>query len=135
VFAAAVADYRPEESRAEKVKRSRTGDRWSLDMVTNPDVAADTRGLRKAGSVAVGFALETSELIENARKKLEAKGFDLLVANDATAKGSGFEVGTNQVTLLWPNGRQEALPLLSKDEVAEEILDRAAALLQSKEPP
>jgi phosphopantothenoylcysteine decarboxylase/phosphopantothenate--cysteine ligase len=130
VFAAAVADYRPAEARTGKVKRGETGPSWSLDMVTNPDVAAETRPLRKPASVVVGFALETAALIENAKKKLDAKGFDLLVANDATAEGSGFEVGTNQVTLLWPNGRQEALPLLSKDDVAEEILERAAALMQ-----
>jgi phosphopantothenoylcysteine decarboxylase/phosphopantothenate--cysteine ligase len=132
IFAAAVADYRPAQSRAGKVKREQTGAAWSLDMVSNPDVAAETRALRKPGSVTVGFALETSELIENARRKLVAKGFDLLVANDATAEGSGFEVATNRVTLLWPDGRQEALPLLSKDDVAEEVLDHAAALMTDR---
>jgi phosphopantothenoylcysteine decarboxylase/phosphopantothenate--cysteine ligase len=129
IFAAAVADYRPAESRSGKVKRSEAGAEWSVDLVTNPDIALETRPLRKAGSVAVGFALETSDLLANAKKKLEGKGFDLLVANDATAEGSGFEVATNQVTLLWRDGRHEALPLLSKDEVAEEILDRVAPLL------
>jgi phosphopantothenoylcysteine decarboxylase / phosphopantothenate---cysteine ligase len=129
IFAAAVADYRPSESRSGKVKRSEAGAEWSVDLVTNPDIALETRPLRKPGSVAVGFALETADLLANAKKKLEAKGFDLLVANDASAEGSGFEVATNQVTLLWKDGRQEALPLLSKDEVAEEILDRVAPLL------
>jgi phosphopantothenoylcysteine decarboxylase/phosphopantothenate--cysteine ligase len=131
VFAAAVADYRPAAPREDKVKRSQAGAEWSLDLVTNPDVAAETRALRRPGSVTVGFALETTELLGNARGKLVAKGFDLLVANDATAEGSGFEVDTNQVSLLWKGGREEALPLLTKDEVADEILDRVAQLLPS----
>jgi phosphopantothenoylcysteine decarboxylase/phosphopantothenate--cysteine ligase len=129
VFAAAVADYRPATEREEKVKRAQAGAEWSLGLVTNPDVAGETRALRREGAVTVGFALETSELLGNARGKLAAKGFDLLVANDATAEGSGFEVDTNQVALLWKEGREETLPLLSKDEVAEEILDRVAELL------
>jgi len=128
VFAAAVADYRPAEARDEKVKRGELGDAWSLDLTTNPDVAADTKGLRKKGSVVVGFALETRELLENARKKLEEKGFDLVVANLAAA-GSGFEADDNEVTLLDASGQTQALPRLSKDEVAEEILDRAASLM------
>jgi phosphopantothenoylcysteine decarboxylase/phosphopantothenate--cysteine ligase len=129
VFAAAVADYRPAQEREEKVKRAKAGAEWRLGLVTNPDVAAETRALRREGAVTVGFALETSELLDNARAKLALKGFDLLVANDATAQGSGFEVDTNQVSLLWKEGREETLPLLSKDEVAEEILDRVADLL------
>jgi phosphopantothenoylcysteine decarboxylase/phosphopantothenate--cysteine ligase len=129
VFAAAVADYRPVQGQPDKVKRAHTGAEWSLGLVTNPDVAGETRALRRADAVTVGFALETSELLSNARAKLAAKGFDLLVANDAGAQGSGFEVDTNQVSLLWKEGREETLPLLTKDEVAEEILDRVAALL------
>jgi len=94
--------------------------------VANPDIAAETRPLRKAGSVTVGFALETQDLLANATRKLEAKGFDLLVANNATAEASGFDVDTNQVTVLGPGGLVEELPLQSKDEVAEVILDRVA---------
>jgi phosphopantothenoylcysteine decarboxylase/phosphopantothenate--cysteine ligase len=129
VFAAAVADYRPARERDEKVKRAQAGAEWTLGLVTNPDVAGETRALRREGAVTVGFALETSELLGNARGKLAAKGFDLLVANDATAEGSGFEVDTNRVAVLWKEGREETLPLLTKDEVAEEILDRVAELL------
>jgi phosphopantothenoylcysteine decarboxylase/phosphopantothenate--cysteine ligase len=76
--------------------------------------------------VSVGFALETGDLVDNARRKLASKGFDLLVANDATEYGAGFEVPTNRVTILQRDGALEELPLLSKDEVAEEILDRVA---------
>ena len=77
----------------------------------------------------VGFALETDDLAANARKKLEAKGFQLLVANDATQEGAGFEVDTNRVTLFDADGSSQELPLQSKDEVAEDVLDRVAKLL------
>jgi phosphopantothenoylcysteine decarboxylase/phosphopantothenate--cysteine ligase len=130
IFAAAVADYRPAQSREGKLKREKEGDALEIALTSNPDIAAETRALRKDGSVAVGFALETEDLLENARAKLERKGFDLLVANDAGAQGSGFEVDTNQVTLLRRDGEPEELPLLSKDEVAEKILTRVADLLE-----
>jgi phosphopantothenoylcysteine decarboxylase/phosphopantothenate--cysteine ligase len=129
VFAAAVADYRPSDPRSGKVKRAETGPGWDVAMVENPDVARETETLRKPGAIAVGFALETSEMVENALRKLEAKGFDLVVANDASREGSGFEVETNEVILLHRGGAQERLPLMSKDEVAEEVLDRVGALL------
>ena len=130
IFAAAVADYRPEDARAQKMKRRDSGEALAIGLVENPDVARDTMGRRKAGSLAVGFALETTDLLANGRKKLEAKGFDLLVANDATEEGAGFEVETNRVTLLRPEGDPEALPLASKDEIADEILDRVARGLE-----
>lgn len=124
VFAAAVADFRPLEARDQKVKRADTGDTLTVRLIANPDVAADTVGLRKEGSLAVGFALETNDLLANAQKKLEAKGFDLLVANDATEAGSGFEVPTNRVTILSSDGVPEELPLMSKEAVAEELIER-----------
>lgn len=132
VFAAAVADYRPAESRSEKVKREAEGPEISVALAANPDIARSTAGARRPGSVVVGFALETSDLLANAARKLESKGFDLVVANDATEEGAGFEVTTNRVTILSREGKPEALPLLSKDEVAEEILDRVGRLLGSR---
>lgn len=129
VFAAAVADFRPDAVFDRKVKRGETEGALTLTLTANPDVAAETRPLRKPGSVAVGFALETHDLLGHARRKLEAKGFDLLVANDATEEGSGFEVETNRVTILDAGGGSEPLPLQSKDDVAEAVLDRVAALL------
>lgn len=129
VFAAAVSDYRPADPLAEKVKRSESGAVLTLVLTENPDVAADTRTGRRKGSVTVGFALETSELLANAARKLDQKGFDLLVANDATAEGAGFEVDTNRVTILAPGADPEELPLMSKHELAEEILDRVAKRL------
>ena len=128
VFSAAVADFRPTDAKGSKVKRSDTGDALTVDLTENPDVANDTRASRKAGSVNVGFALETDDVLVHAAEKLARKGFDLLVANDATEEGAGFGVSTNRVTLLTPDGASEALPLLSKDEVAEEILDRVGSL-------
>jgi phosphopantothenoylcysteine decarboxylase/phosphopantothenate--cysteine ligase len=129
VFAAAVADFRPATAEREKMKREASGNGFAVALAPNPDIAGETRGARKAGSVTVGFALETNDLVANARKKLEKKGFDLLVANDVTEAGAGFEVDTNRVTILTADGDPEALPLMSKDAVAEEILDRAALRL------
>jgi phosphopantothenoylcysteine decarboxylase/phosphopantothenate--cysteine ligase len=129
IFAAAVADFRPEAALDRKVKRGDTGGALTLRLTANPDIAAETRGLRKPGSVTVGFALETHALLDNAKAKLDAKGFHLLVANDATEAGSGFEVDTNKVTLLDAAGGVEELPLQSKDGVAEAILDRVSAAL------
>jgi phosphopantothenoylcysteine decarboxylase/phosphopantothenate--cysteine ligase len=83
------------------------------------------------GGIAVGFALETADLLANARRKIEAKSFDLLVANDATEEGAGFDSDTNRVTILARDGGQESLPLMSKNDVAEEILDRVDPLLPS----
>jgi phosphopantothenoylcysteine decarboxylase/phosphopantothenate--cysteine ligase len=129
VFAAAVADYRPAESRSQKVKREAAGESLAVALEANPDIAQVTREARRRGSISIGFALETSDLVANATKKLASKGFDLIVANDATEEGAGFEVATNRVTILAQGREPEPLPLLSKDEVAEEILDRATALL------
>jgi phosphopantothenoylcysteine decarboxylase / phosphopantothenate---cysteine ligase len=129
VHAAAVADYRPERVADAKLKRSEAGDAFALDLVANPDVALQSRELQREGAIVVGFALETGDLMARAAAKLEAKGFDLLVANDATEAGAGFDVETNRVTLLAPGLEPEPLPLLSKDAVAEVLLDRVGARL------
>lgn len=129
VFAAAVADFRPTDPKGSKVKRAGVSGALEVRLEENPDIAGGTRELRKAGSVAVGFALETDDLVENARGKLERKGFDFVVANDATEEGAGFGTPTNRVTIVRPDGSTEPLPLQSKAEVAEEILDRVESLL------
>jgi phosphopantothenoylcysteine decarboxylase/phosphopantothenate--cysteine ligase len=131
VYAAAVADYRPEHTLDAKRKRSRDGEAWSIPLVTNPDIAAGTRALRKPGAVAVGFALETDDLLANAAAKRDAKGFDLVVANPAGDPEAGFGTDTNRVTLLG-SGEPESLPLLSKDEVAATVLDRVEDLLAAR---
>jgi phosphopantothenoylcysteine decarboxylase/phosphopantothenate--cysteine ligase len=103
-----------------------------LPLEPAPDVLRTTRAARRPGCVVVGFALETENARENARGKLESKDLDLVVLNDATVPGAGFEVDTNQVVLLDRAGGTQALPLMSKDEVAEAILDRVTALLQDQ---
>jgi phosphopantothenoylcysteine decarboxylase/phosphopantothenate--cysteine ligase len=132
LFAAAVADFRPEEARLTKVKRSGEGSSLDLHMVANPDVAVETRSARKPGAFVVGFALETEALVENARLKLESKGFDLVVSNPAGVVGAGFESDTNQVTLVGPDGAAEVLPSMDKDAVADAVLDRVDALLSAR---
>lgn len=130
VFAAAVSDYRPARASDRKIKKGDTGASTTVELRANPDIAGETRDRRREGCVSVGFALETEELLANARSKLEAKDFDLLVANDPTEEGAGFAVETNRVVLLSRDGDEETLPLLSKDEVAERILDRIAERLE-----
>ena len=124
VFAAAVADFRPDNPDDEKLKRADTEGDFAVSLTGNPDVAGDTVSRRKPGSVAVGFALETSDLIKNAEQKLIAKSFDLLVANDATDEESGFDVPTNRVTIFSPERDPEEIPLMLKPSVAEVIIDR-----------
>jgi phosphopantothenoylcysteine decarboxylase/phosphopantothenate--cysteine ligase len=131
VYAAAVADYRPVDPADRKRKRSRDGDDWSVALAVNPDIAAGTRELRKPGAVSVGFALESEDLEANASAKREAKGFDVVVANPAGEPDAGFGTDTNRVTLMG-EGDPVALPLLSKDAVAEEVLDRVETLLRGR---
>lgn len=133
IFAAAVADFRPSETRTHKMKRAVIGPELELHLTQNPDIAAGTRDLRKQGAVTVGFALETDDVLENGRKKLEVKGFDIVVVNSATEEGAGFEVDTNRVTLISRDAEPEELPLLSKHEVAEILFDHIADRLAGKE--
>jgi phosphopantothenoylcysteine decarboxylase/phosphopantothenate--cysteine ligase len=130
VMAAAVADFRPSHVAEEKIKKE-SGGVPRIELEATADVLRATRELRRAGAVVVGFALETTDAVENGRRKLEAKGLDLLVVNDAREPGAGFEVETNRVVLLQPGRDDEALPLLSKAAVADAILDRVESLLPS----
>ncbi|MEQ8330878.1 MAG: bifunctional phosphopantothenoylcysteine decarboxylase/phosphopantothenate--cysteine ligase CoaBC [Longimicrobiales bacterium] len=132
IFAAAVADYRPADARDRKMKRRDSGEAPTVALTENPDVAADTRGVRKPDAVIVGFALETDDVLANAEAKLRRKGFDLLVANDAGAEGAGFEVETNRVTLLTPDSGPVELPLQSKAAVAEAVLDAVDAIREAR---
>jgi len=125
VFAAAVADYRPAESHSQKLKRS--SDELLLRLEPNPDILAEA-AREKGARLIVGFAAETGRVAENARKKLAAKNADLIVANDVTAEGAGFDVDTNVVTLFARDGRDLPLPKMSKCEVADRILDEVVRL-------
>ena len=126
IMAAAVSDYRPVERALHKVKKG--PERVSLELEKTPDFLLEVKG----SIVKVGFAAETDDLLANARTKLQAKGLDLIAANDVTAPGSGFGGDTNEVTLIDPSGAEEALPLMSKYDVAQRILDRVVALLQER---
>ena len=128
VMAAAVADYRPQAFSSNKIKK--TTDHLTIPLEQNPDIAQALGKRKNSGQITVGFAAETDDLLENAQKKLIKKNCDLIVANDVLAEGAGFEGDTNIVTLLDQSGNCEQLPLLSKREVADQILDRVVTLLQ-----
>jgi phosphopantothenoylcysteine decarboxylase / phosphopantothenate---cysteine ligase len=125
IFAAAVADYRPTETQTEKMKRNR--EPLTICLEPTPDILAEA-AQAKGDRLIVGFAAETEHVAENARKKLAAKNADLIVANDVTAEGAGFDHDTNIVTLFSRDGRDLALPKLSKSEVAQRILDEVLRL-------
>jgi phosphopantothenoylcysteine decarboxylase/phosphopantothenate--cysteine ligase len=125
ILAAAVADYRPVERHAEKIKKSSAALHISLEATA--DILADV-AKSKGQKIIVGFAAETDHVAENARKKLSAKNADLIVANDVTAEGAGFDHDTNIVTLFSRDGRDLALPKLNKSEVAQRILDEVLRL-------
>jgi phosphopantothenoylcysteine decarboxylase/phosphopantothenate--cysteine ligase len=122
IMAAAPADYRPTHPQAEK--RARGTGEWSLALEPTSDILSTTRSARKEGSVVVGFALETGDAVAKGKAKLERKGLDFIVINDALEEGAGFDVDTNRVTILAKNGERWDLPLQSKRAVAAAILDR-----------
>ena len=148
IMAAAVADFRPKNAAQSKLKR-RDGIP-QVELEAAPDILEAVAGLgpvlpapvpqaqvsgdegteKKRPKVVVGFAAESRDLIENATIKLQSKKLDIIAANDITATDAGFSVDTNRVTLLFADGGREALPLMSKSEVAETIVARVAALLE-----
>jgi len=128
VFAAAVADYRPVDVAPQKLKK--TAGEITLRLEPNPDILA-TLARKKENRLIVGFAAETGKVAENARKKLAEKNADLIVANDITAEGAGFDVDTNVVTLFARDGRDLPLPKMTKREVAHRILDEVLRLTAS----
>ena len=133
-FSAAVSDFRVSAPSKEKIKRGDSGGELTLTFVENPDVALSTKALRRDGAVTVGFALETRDVRAGALEKLASKDLDLIVANDSTEEGAGFEVPTNRVTLFSRDGGEEPLPLQSKESLARELLDRVARRGQGSAP-
>ena len=124
---AAVSDYRPASYSGEKIKK--TGGRFTLEMVKNPDILAGL-GRIKEGRILVGFAAESANVIDYARDKLKKKNLDLIVANDITREGAGFAGDTNQGYLLDAKGGIQRLPGMTKARMADVILERIAALLK-----
>ncbi len=129
VKAAAVADYRPAVESATKLKKSR--ETMTLSLERNPDIIAEL-GAGKGNRVLVGFAMETEDLEKNARDKLRAKNMDFIVANNLSEEGAGFMHDTNMVTILYRDGSVEALPLMTKMEVAETVLDRIKRIIDGE---
>ena len=126
IQAAAVCDYRPDQQQKSKIKKS-DGQPLVLNLIENPDIAQAVGEQKKKGQTLVGFAAETDHVQRNAVSKLKKKNLDMIVANDVTVPGAGFNVDTNIATLITKEG-SEALPLKTKRELADIILDRITAL-------
>ena len=126
IMAAAVADCRPRSVAKAKIKKGTTD--LSLELIRTPDILAEVKG----DFVKVGFAAESEDMVANARNKLEQKQLDIIVANDITDTDSGFGIDTNRVTIIGKDGKAENLPLLTKIEVADKILDKVVGLLSER---
>jgi phosphopantothenoylcysteine decarboxylase/phosphopantothenate--cysteine ligase len=127
VMAAAVADHRPVSPQAQKIKRG--AGRVMLELEPTADILADL-ARQKGSRILVGFAAETEHVAEQARQKLTTKGADMIVANDLTQEGAGFDVDTNIATLFLRDGRELPLPKMTKLELADRILDQVLELRQ-----
>ena len=123
IKAAAVADFKPRSVADQKIKKIHPEDGMTIVMDQNPDILKTLGGMKKQ-QFLVGFAAETQNLLENAANKVKKKNLDMIVANDVSLKGAGFNTDTNIVKFLYPDGQVEALEILSKDEVASILLDR-----------
>jgi len=130
VMAAAPSDFRPAHAEQGKIKKGAAD--LNIQLTPAPDILMDSKPQRPPNMIAVGFALETQNAEAYGKSKLEAKDLDLVVVNDATEPGAGFEVDTNRVTLIGRDGEPRALPLLSKPEVADAILDEVEELLSAR---
>jgi phosphopantothenoylcysteine decarboxylase/phosphopantothenate--cysteine ligase len=128
-MAAAVSDYRVESLAEQKIKRG--AESQQLQLVQNPDILKELSALKQE-QVLVGFAAETENLVAEAERKLKDKNLDLIVANDVNQPDSGFAVDTNEVTLLSREEPPQKLPLLTKEEVAEKILDWVASRVDGR---
>jgi phosphopantothenoylcysteine decarboxylase / phosphopantothenate---cysteine ligase len=135
IASAAVADFRPATRAEHKIKKENLGEDAGLTiaLVPNPDILAEVGAAGDRGRrLVVGFAAESRDLVAAARRKLERKRCDLIVANDISQQHVGFDGDTNAVTFVWPGGETEELPLLSKREVAERLLDRVETLRKAR---
>lgn len=130
IKAAAVGDYRPSVYADNKIKKS---DSLSISLVKNPDILADMGAQKHKNQLLIGFCMETENLIQNAIQKLENKNLDMIVANHLLEENAGFQSENNTVTILSRGGSQEALPNMSKLQVANKILDRAFHMKQNME--
>jgi len=126
IKAAAVADFRPGDSTVEKIEKSNI--RPTIEVVPNPDILMTLGGMKRDNQVLVGFAAETTDILRKGRGKLKAKNLDMLVLNDVTKPGAGFDYDTNIVRFLHRSGEEEQMDIMPKEQVADLILDRVKAL-------
>ena len=126
IMAAAVADYQPASVARAKIKKKSPS--LTLELVRTPDILAEVNG----DFVKIGFAAESEDIVANAKRKLQEKRLDLIVANDITSKDSGFGSDTNKVTIISREGKVDRLPLMTKREVADRVLDRVAGIWGKK---
>ena len=129
IKAAAVADYRPKVFVSEKIKKDDKP--RAIELTRNPDIIAEI-GMDKNNIVLIGFAMETKDLLANAREKLKKKNMDLIVANSLREEGAGFQTDTNKITIIDRQGDVQSMPIMTKIEAAEKILERVEGLLKTK---
>jgi phosphopantothenoylcysteine decarboxylase/phosphopantothenate--cysteine ligase len=129
ILCAAVADYRPEIQATNKIKRETEGE-MTLHLVPNKDIAASLGAIKRDKQLLVGFALETNNETTHATSKLKRKNLDFIVLNSLRDAGAGFRCDTNKITIIDSDGQQTAYPLKSKQEVAEDIVNKLASLLK-----
>ena len=129
IGAAAIADYRPAQRAEQKIKKSQ--DSLTLTLERTPDVLSEVAASRSNGMLVIGFAAETEKVLANARQKLETKNLDAIVANDVSREDSGFDATSNAITIITKNGNPIELPLLSKNDAADRILDVIVSLRKS----
>jgi phosphopantothenoylcysteine decarboxylase/phosphopantothenate--cysteine ligase len=134
IKAAAVVDYKPKEFSKHKMKK-KFDQELMLPLETTPDILMEVSKRKRDGQIIVGFAAETDDLLSNAMDKLKAKDLDLIVANDLTLPGAGFDVDTNVVKIIDRSGKIEELPLMTKEEVAERLLERIIEYRNSRVQP
>lgn len=127
IMAAAVSDYRPRDVSPQKIKKEK--DQLTLALERNPDILAELGEDKPSRQLLVGFSMETENLLDNAIRKLKNKNADLMVANDVSQEGAGFDVDTNIVWIIDSSGSERKLPLMSKRDVAEVILDEVKRLI------
>ena len=132
IMAAAPADFRPARVAPQKIKKGTSSEAPTLELAPTDDILMSTIKSRKSGAVIVGFALETEDLVDHGREKLDKKSLDMIVANSAVEADAGFGADTNRVTIITRNGQPEEIPLMHKTELADVILDRVENLLNGR---
>jgi len=130
IGSAAVSDYKSSQVASQKRKKAEDrSEKWILELVGTPDILKELGKIKKDNQILVGFAAETENVLENARKKIASKNLDLIVANDVTVEGAGFATDTNIVTIIHRNGEVKSFPKMPKQQVAAVILDQVANLM------